>query len=533
MSVDDKELLLSVQSSPTPFEESITQPSVQPSVSFSPRSSQHSSSKNPDEESVELVQEADLLSQMDEFSTDLTLAQAHREVLQDLDEAREHNNQLERDLLQTQTEAEELRNQVKELQVELEAVRKSNQGLMMHVTELEQTEVELRLMIGDLEDHKKTLTEELVNCTADVSADYEGLQNRVKELEKITETLQEECDEAHQRETITHEAKEQLQSQLEEMRKTVEQSSEVSKSEILSLATTLEETREKLTAAESSLQVAETTISQQNHDLSMEYVDGSIVALLQMTSRRADDRVTQLITDLENTQTQLQSAHIQIDQLQTQLTEAEAGTLIETPSGPLNTNHPDSIHTYIFTLSERISLLESKLNTTKKEKEDELKYLREVQSVAVNQSKLVAQQLTKTRSELTQSTLLCDELQNRLQEKEKEIGELQKQVESKQADLQWNLQKNLKEIQDALKEERDRTAMLQERLELAKTSIQKRDRVIEASKAANDKLRRNEEVYKTAIAELKRFAKEREEELNELYKSMRGLKVSNPSQNGV
>lgn len=109
-----------------------------PSVSFSPRSSQHSSSKNPDEESVELVQEADLLSQMDEFSTDLTLAQAHREVLQDLDEAREHNNQLERDLLQTQTEAEELRNQVKELQVELEAVRKSNQGLMMHVTELEQ-----------------------------------------------------------------------------------------------------------------------------------------------------------------------------------------------------------------------------------------------------------------------------------------------------------------------------------------------------------------------------------------------------------
>lgn len=81
LSVDDKELLLSVQSSPTPFEESITQPSVQPSVSFSPRSSQHSSSKNPDEESVELVQEADLLSQMDEFSTDLTLAQAHREVL--------------------------------------------------------------------------------------------------------------------------------------------------------------------------------------------------------------------------------------------------------------------------------------------------------------------------------------------------------------------------------------------------------------------------------------------------------------------
>ena len=269
LNVGDKELLLSVQSSPTPFEESITQPSIQPTVSFSPSESQHSSSKNPDEEGVELVREADLLSQTDEFSTDFTLAQAHREVLHDLDEARERNDKLERDLLQTRTEADELRYQVKELQTELETVHKNNQELLLRVTELEQKEVELRLMIDDLEDHKKTLTEELANCTADVSTEYEGLQNRVKELEKIIETLQQECGEAHQRETIAHKMEEQLQSQLEEMRKTTEQSSEVSKSEILSLATTLEETREKLTAAESSLQVAETTINQQNHDLSM------------------------------------------------------------------------------------------------------------------------------------------------------------------------------------------------------------------------------------------------------------------------
>ena len=110
---------------------------------------------------------------------------------------------------------------------------------------------------------------------------------------------------------------------------------------------------------------------------------------------------------------------------------------------------------------------------------------------------------------------------------------MQQQLETKQADLQRNLQNDLKAAQASLKEERDRITMLQERLELAKTSIQKRERVIEASKAANEKLRRNEEVYKTAIAELKRFAKEREEELNELYKGMRGLKISSPSQNGV
>ena len=255
--------------------------------------------------------------------------------------------------------------------------------------------------------------------------------------------------------------------------------------------------------------------------------------ILQMTSRRGDDRVTQLTTDLESMRTQLQSAQTQLECLQTQLAEAQEGILIETPSGPLNTNHPESIHSYIITLSERVSLLETNLNASKKEKEEELKSLREVQSVAVNQSKLVAQQLAKTRSELAQSSLMCDELQNRLQEKESEIGELQKQLESQQVDLQDNLQKNLKDIQTSLNEERDRTVMLQERLELAKTSIQKRDRVIEASKAANDKLRRNEEVYKTAIAELKRFAKEREEELNELYKSMKGLKISGPTQNGV
>lgn len=255
--------------------------------------------------------------------------------------------------------------------------------------------------------------------------------------------------------------------------------------------------------------------------------------MLQMNCRRADDRISQLVADLESVQTQLDASNTQIAQLQSQLTEIQAGTQIETPSGPLNTNHPDSIHNYIITLSERISLLESKLTATKKEKEEELKSMREVQSVAVNQSRLLSQQLADTRSELTQSTLMCEELQNRLKEKENAITDLQQQLETKQADLQRNLQNDLKAAQASLKEERDRITMLQERLELAKTSIQKRERVIEASKAANEKLRRNEEVYKTAIAELKRFAKEREEELNELYKGMRGLKISSPSQNGV
>ena len=269
LSVDDKQLLLSVQSSPTPCEESITPSPIQPTVSFSPYETQLASSKSPDEESVQLVQATDLLSQTDEFSTDFTLAQAHREVLHDLDDARERNSQLERDLLQKQTEAEELTNQVKDQQIELESLRKSNQELLLRVTEQDQREVELELMIGDLEDHKNTLTEELITYTANGNAEYEGLQNQVKELERMIETLQKECEDAHERETVAHAREEHYQSQLEEMRTEMDQSNEVSKSEILSLATTLEETRQNLTRTESSLQQAENTINQQNHELSM------------------------------------------------------------------------------------------------------------------------------------------------------------------------------------------------------------------------------------------------------------------------
>lgn len=268
--IDEKELLLSVGSSPaSPSDESSFQPLPVPFISLSYEESQQPSTRIFDEESVELVKETDLLSQTDELSGDLTLAQAHREILHDLDKERERSSQLERDLLQTQTEARELHRQVNEFQLELDTLRKNNQDLLMNVTEIEQKNVEQRLIIDDLEDTKKTLMEELVNSTKGISEECESHRNRVKELEMKIETLQLEYEDALRRERNARETEELLRGLLNEVTRSSEKTVGETKSEIMSLSTAFEETCVKLTTAEASLKTSEETIAKKEHELSM------------------------------------------------------------------------------------------------------------------------------------------------------------------------------------------------------------------------------------------------------------------------
>ena len=210
-------------------------------------------------------------------------------------------------------------------------------------------------------------------------------------------------------------------------------------------------------------------------------------------------------------------------ELQERLTAAITGSTIDTPTGQLSTANGEVIREYIATLLGQISGLEKKVEVARQEKEEEVENERRTRSAALSQSTVLKEQAdamkedvrklkeenealkekvkaTQEEGEVGKSNLQS-QLKKEIGEREKAIGEQQKQIE--------NAEKSMMELKESLRQ--------------SKLAVLKRDKVIKMTCTANEKLKKNEGLYKKAIEQLQANLKAREGELEELY---RGMKIS-------
>lgn len=210
-------------------------------------------------------------------------------------------------------------------------------------------------------------------------------------------------------------------------------------------------------------------------------------------------------------------------ELQERLTAAITGSTIDTPTGQLSTANGEVIREYIATLLGQISGLEKKVEVARQEKEEEVANERRTRSAALSQSTVLKEQADAMKEDVRKlkeenealkekvkaaqeegevgKSNLQSQLKKEIGEKEKEIGEQQKQIE--------NAEKSMMELKESLRQ--------------SKLAVLKRDKVIKMTRTANEKLKKNEGLYKKAIEQLQANLKAREGELDELY---RGMKIS-------
>ena len=210
-------------------------------------------------------------------------------------------------------------------------------------------------------------------------------------------------------------------------------------------------------------------------------------------------------------------------ELQERLTAAITGSTIDTPTGQLSTANGEVIREYIATLLGQISGLEKKVEVARQEKEEEVENERRTRSAALSQSTVLKEQVDAMKEDVRKlkeenealkervkaaqeegkvgKSNLQSQLKKEIGEKEKEIGEQQKQIE--------DAEKSMMELKESLRQ--------------SKLAVLKRDKVIKMTRTANEKLKKNEGLYKKAIEQLQANLKAREGELEELY---RGMKIS-------
>lgn len=246
---------------------------------------------------------------------------------------------------------------------------------------------------------------------------------------------------------------------------------------------------------------------------------------LEIALRGAEDRENQLRADFDTLQESSKKEGNLVVELKKRIEEMTQGVELQTPSGPLNTGNSLAIQAYIDGQSSRIAVLEKKVATSHREKEEEMARLNGLVEATKTQSELLGSQLTTVKTQLATAKVMLENVEGKLKEKEREVSELRGEGVKKEESLREMSKKEVETLRMTLVGTEKSLREMKEKLDEAKLAIQKRDRFIESSKMANEKLRKNEGVYKEAIAELKRYAKEREKELNELYKEMKGLKV--------
>ena len=246
--------------------------------------------------------------------------------------------------------------------------------------------------------------------------------------------------------------------------------------------------------------------------------------MLQLRVRRADDMEKKRELDQESLKNEMQHANHLIDDLQKELQRVRTGYMIDTPSGAISTANPDALNSFIQSLFAHISSLEERVEVVRKEKEEELQAVREGKTAALSQSATLTDQIAVIRSELASTRTINEDLEAKLKRKEEETLQLREEQKSLVLAAQQHTKEELDHLKEVLKEAENRVTLMEERLRESKLNLQKREKLYETVKSANEKLKKNESVYKQAIEQLKGCLKEREDELDELYKDMKSLK---------
>ena len=210
-------------------------------------------------------------------------------------------------------------------------------------------------------------------------------------------------------------------------------------------------------------------------------------------------------------------------ELQERLTAAITGSTIDTPTGQLSTANGEVIREYIATLLGQISGLEKKVEVARQEKEEEVENERRTRSAALSQSTVLKEQADAMKEDVRKLKEENEALKEKVKaaQEEGKVGKsnLQSQLKKEIGEKEKAIGKQQKQIEDAEKSMME----LKESLRQSKLAVLKRDRLIEMTRTANEKLKKNEGLYKKAIEQLQANLKAREGELEELY---RGMKIS-------
>lgn len=210
-------------------------------------------------------------------------------------------------------------------------------------------------------------------------------------------------------------------------------------------------------------------------------------------------------------------------ELQERLTAAITGSTIDTPTGQLSTANGEVIREYIATLLGQISGLEKKVEVARQEKEEEVEHERRTRSAALSQSTVLKEQADAMKEDVRKLKEENEALKEKVKaaQEEGEVGKsnLQSQLKKEIGEREKAIGEQQKQIEDAEKSMME----LKESLRQSKLAVLKRDRLIEMTRTANEKLKKNEGLYKKAIEQLQANLKAREGELEELY---RGMKIS-------
>ena len=210
-------------------------------------------------------------------------------------------------------------------------------------------------------------------------------------------------------------------------------------------------------------------------------------------------------------------------ELQERLTAAITGSTIDTPTGQLSTANGEVIREYIAPLLGQISGLEKKVEVARQEKEEEVEHERRTRSAALSQSTVLKEQADAMKEDVRKLKEENEALKEKVKaaQEEGEVGKsnLQSQLKKEIGEREKAIGEQQKQIEDAEKSMME----LKESLRQSKLAVLKRDRLIEMTRTANEKLKKNEGLYKKAIEQLQANLKAREGELEELY---RGMKIS-------
>ena len=225
---------------------------------------------------------------------------------------------------------------------------------------------------------------------------------------------------------------------------------------------------------------------------------------------------------MKNLEAQLRNALASVDSLQNELMLAKVGESIAIPGGHLSTANAEAIRQYITTLTDQITRLEEKVEATRKEKEEELVNAQKTRSAALSQSTTLSDQVKLLQTELASLRVTNEELEKKVEEKEEELQKALEEGKENRSSLQKEITEELSERQRRIEEAEKKKSELSESIRQLKM-VAKKDNIIEAIRNANEKLKKNEGVYKQVIEQLRGYVKEREHELEELYK---GMKIS-------
>lgn len=228
--------------------------------------------------------------------------------------------------------------------------------------------------------------------------------------------------------------------------------------------------------------------------------------------------------DLEAARRDLAASQDLATMLEEELSTVRQGVVVNTPAGPLSTTNPEAIETYVNGLLERAEQLEARIEAVRIEKEGELEAIRQTKNAALSQSAVLADQLGEVKEDLAKERSKAIDFEKRLDNKEQECTKVKEELKQLSESLAARDVEEMKKLQEELLEKEKENGILDEKVSELRRAVEKYEKLLERVRTANEKLKNNEEIYKQAITKLKTNVKEREMELEDLYKSIAMLR---------